>query len=310
MLRILSKEPLLGAAILSGFVALLKFGAFVYSGSLIVLWSLLDSIGDTVISSINFRMEKIAKEDADSQHPFGHGGYEVLSSLVQAVVISASALFVGISGVERLFGEANPAHNLIEATIAMVASAFIGYGIGRFLEKAGQHQDGESGSLSHETDKAHYFSDFWLNLLSAAGLLTVLFFKVHWLDSIFAVSAAIFAVREVIPIFKASYASIVQQELEVEIQNEVVKTILGTSKMVKGVHRLRSRRHGSKPYVDFHLVLASEITLSQAQEVSDAVELALEDRFPDMDILIHLDPEDHMDELDWVPSYDQELRHP
>ncbi len=298
MLRFLTKEPLRGAAILSGIVSLVKIIAYIHSGSLIVLWSLLDSIGDSVISLINFRVEKLSNSDPDSQHPFGHGGFEVVSGLIQAVVITASASFVAISAIERVWGSHSSPHNLEEAIVVMIAAALVGLGIGLFLSRGQQ-------SLATETDKAHYLADFWVNLLSAIGLAIVFFTGFDLIDALFAIAAALLAVKQVFPIYRIAYESIVQKELSVEIQQTIVDKALSTHPLVKGIHRLRSRRHGSAAYVDFHLVLPNDIELKEAHSVCDKVEQSIKDIYQDMDILIHIDPEGHPRESDWVPSYQE-----
>lgn len=43
-------------------------------------------------------------------------------------------------------------------------------------------------------------------------------------------------------------------------------------------------------FIQFHLVLDADLTLLQAHEISDAVEVEVRDAFPDAEVLIHQDP--------------------
>ncbi len=65
-----------------------KLLGFYLSGSMIVLASFYDSLTDSLVSYLNFIFYRKAREKADPQHPFGHGGFEVVSSLVQGILIT------------------------------------------------------------------------------------------------------------------------------------------------------------------------------------------------------------------------------
>ena len=69
-----------------------------------------------------------------------------------------------------------------------------------------------------------------------------------------------------------------------------------------GLHDLRTRTSGAHDFVQFHVWVPGEWTVEAAHERMDAVEEALQDRFPGTEILIHLDPEGHTDRETMLPS--------
>jgi len=56
------------------------------------------------------------------------------------------------------------------------------------------------------------------------------------------------------------------------------------------LHDLRTRQSGPTIFIQFHLELDDQLSLLDAHQVSDEVELLVRERFPDADILIHQDP--------------------
>ena len=89
-----TRSPKMSAARLSVFTALclaiLKLLTGLFTGSLAVLTSAVDSLLDILMSGINLVAIGHAEQPADDQHPYGHGKFETLATLFQSVVIELS----------------------------------------------------------------------------------------------------------------------------------------------------------------------------------------------------------------------------
>jgi ferrous-iron efflux pump FieF len=59
---------------------------------------------------------------------------------------------------------------------------------------------------------------------------------------------------------------------------------------------LRTRTAGNRDFVQFHVWVAPEMSVREAHRVMDEIEAKLLDEFPDVEILIHPDPEGLVDE--------------
>ena len=60
---------------------------------------------------------------------------------------------------------------------------------------------------------------------------------------------------------------------------------------------LRTRTSGNKDFVQFHVWVAPNMTVRDAHRVMDDIEARLHAEFPDVEILIHPDPEGLIDEV-------------
>jgi ferrous-iron efflux pump FieF len=60
---------------------------------------------------------------------------------------------------------------------------------------------------------------------------------------------------------------------------------------LKGVHDLRTRTSGNRDFVQFHVWVDPAMTVRRAHQVMDEVEAKLLAEFPEIEILIHPDPE-------------------
>lgn len=291
---------LMQAFLISLALTLFKLLGFYLSGSMIVLASFYDSLTDSLVSYLNFIFYRKAREKADPQHPFGHGGFEVVSSLVQGILITILGCLLAYQSIAQLLHRSQP--DLESGTMPyvlgiMVLSAFSGYGIQWFLGRFEKSLSikGEV-SLTVSSDRAHYLSDFYTNGLGALGLLSVWYFKSTTLDSILGLVGSLFLFKTAWPLLVSTFTHIMHVEAEPEVQQEILNLALGTNRIVEGIHRLRTRRLGPNLFIDFHLKLPAEMSLAEAHRLGDQVEASIMERFPRADVLIHLDPDDLPDE--------------
>jgi ferrous-iron efflux pump FieF len=75
-----------------------------------------------------------------------------------------------------------------------------------------------------------------------------------------------------------------------------------------GLHDLRTRSSGTHRFVQFHVWVPGEWTVREAHDRIDAAEEQLQRRFPNTEILMHLDPEGHTDRETMLSSELTETR--
>src|ERR687887_525954 len=80
-----------GSALL---LIVLKFGAFLQTGSVSVLSTLFDSALDAAASIVNLIAVRQSLVPADAEHRFGHGKAEPLAGLIQVAFILGSSLIL------------------------------------------------------------------------------------------------------------------------------------------------------------------------------------------------------------------------
>ena len=81
---------------------LVKFIAYIFTDSVALLSSLVDSVLDSLASLVNLVAVRHALEPADEEHRFGHGKAEPLAGLAQAAFIAGSSLFLVFESINRL----------------------------------------------------------------------------------------------------------------------------------------------------------------------------------------------------------------
>lgn len=288
------------AAVLSIAVALflvtLKSWAAWKTGSSAMLASLADTALDLAASIVTLVGVRIAALPADDNHRFGHGKAESLAAMVQVMLISMSALVIGWNAVQRWISDAVPAAPETGIAVSLVA---IGVTLGLLAYQ--RRVIARTGSVAIRADHLHYQSDLMLNAAVIAALALDSFAGLHGADPAFGIAIALWL------LFGAwrTANQLVDQLMDHEWSSERKLAFIDAVMLhpeARGIHDLRTRTSGTQDFVQFHLWVRPEMTVAEAHQVIDRIEADLADAFPDVEILIHPDPEGHKDELGYIPS--------
>lgn len=269
----------------------LKTGAWLATESIAMLSTLVDSLLDALASIVNLVAVRHALTPADREHRFGHGKAEALAAMAQSAFIAGSAVLLLFQAGERFVHPrplSAPEAGLwvmaisIVLTIALVA--FQGWVVRR------------TKSVAISADSLHYKGDILVNLAVAAALVLGAWFGWIYADPILGAAIAAYILYNAWLIVREALDMLMDRELPDE-ERRKIREIAMSHPEVKSLHDMRTRRSGPTSFIQFHLVMDSQLTLLKAHEVSDAVEMELQEAFPDAEILIHQDPtgiaEDH-----------------
>lgn len=289
------------AAVASVAVALLlltlKAWAAVSTGSMAMLGSLADTGLDVIASLVTLTGIRIAALPADSDHRFGHGKAEALVALFQVVLIAGSALWIAYTSVRRLMaGAATDAAEVgIGVSIVAVAATLALIAYQRSVVA-------RTGSVAIAADRAHYQSDLLLNGSVIAALVLDQYAALVGADAVFGLGIAAWLLFGAWRSSGHSINQLMDREWPEEQRNSFLAAA-GEYPELSGLHDLRTRTSGSHHFVQFHVWVPGEWTVREAHDRLDAVEEALQARFPRTEILIHLDPHGHTDRETMLPSH-------
>ena len=267
----------------------LKVWAALQTSSTAMLGSLADSGLDLVASVVVLAAVRIAAQPADHEHRFGHGKAEALASLVQVILITLSALFIGFRAVQRLLAGAQTEQAELGISVSIVAMALT-----LVLIAYQRHVIRRTGSLAIGTDRLHYASDLMLNASVIVALVLDQFAGLTGADAVFGLLIALWLAFGA---WRAS-ARAIDQLMDREWPEEDRQRFLAACQdypELAGLHDFRTRTSGTHNFAQFHVWVPADWTVQQAHDRMDAVEEALQKRFPGTEILIHLDPEGHTD---------------
>jgi ferrous-iron efflux pump FieF len=269
----------------AGVLIVIKTGAWLATDSVVILSSLIDSVLDSMASVINLIAVRHALTPADYEHRFGHGKAESLAGLAQSAFIMGSALFLLFVAGSRLITPRDISYGDVGIAV-MVVSIVLTFALVWFQT----HVARRTGSTAIAADSVHYKADLLVNVGVIVSL--VLVSRLGWtlLDPLFAIAIAIYIVYGVWGIARKSLNVLMDREVAIADREHILE-IVRAHPAVKGVHDLRTRLSGTQPFIQLHLELSGDMTLTDAHIVSDQVEAEIMAEFPDSEVIIHQDPE-------------------
>src|ERR1035437_11069192 len=83
-------------------LVIMKFIAGFLSGSVSVISEAIHSMMDLLAAVIAFFAVKISDNPADEEHPYGHGKFENVSGVIEALLIFVAAIWIIYEAIHRL----------------------------------------------------------------------------------------------------------------------------------------------------------------------------------------------------------------
>lgn len=255
------------------------------SGSVSMLAGLTDSALDGVTSLLNLLAVHYALRPADDDHRYGHGKAESLAGMAQALFIGGSAVLIAFQAYERIqqpepLGAPWLSIGVIVFSLLLTAALL-----------TLQHRViKQTGSNAVRADSLHYRSDMLLNgsILIALILAGVGF---HQLDAWFGLGIAGYILWSAIQIARESFSVLMDEELPTDVSQHMLELACGVPGVL-GAHDLRTRISGNHWFVQLHLELPGELTLSVAHGISDQAADAIHAAYPRAEVLVHADPQE------------------
>ncbi|MBL8658312.1 MAG: cation diffusion facilitator family transporter [Rhodospirillales bacterium] len=262
-----------------------KTGAYLATGAVSLLSSLIDSLLDLLASLVNFVAIRQAAVPADREHRFGHGKAEPLAGLAQAAFVAGSSVLLLFEAGSRLL-RPTPIGSSAIGIAVMVVSIFLTLGLVLYQRYVVRKTD----SVAIGADALHYRSDLMMNLSVIAALVLSANFGITLADPVFGIAIALYILVSAWSIFSSSLSLLMDHELD-EDDRAKIKAIASAHPAVISLHDLRTRSSGTQTFIQFHLELNGGLTLLEAHAIADEVMEDVERAFPSAEVLIHEDPE-------------------
>ncbi|MGV3479718.1 MAG: cation diffusion facilitator family transporter [Sphingobium sp.] len=268
---------------------LLKSYAAWATGSVAMVGSLADTGLDILASLVTLFGVHIAAQPADEGHRFGHGKAEAIAAMFQVVVITVSALAIAARAVSRLMAgdtTANAEYGIGVSTVAIVFTL----GLVAYQRSV----IARTRSVAIRADNVHYQSDLLLNGAVIAALVIDQYLGLAGADPVFGVLIALWLLYGAWRASSQALDQLMDKEWPADRRARFLEIAARHPELVD-IHDLRTRTSGSQDFVQFHVRVDPDLTVAEAHRIMDEVEAKLAIEFPDVEILIHPDPDGQVD---------------
>ncbi|MBU2700654.1 cation diffusion facilitator family transporter [Sporomusaceae bacterium BoRhaA] len=276
-------------------LVLTKLVVGVATGAISIVSEAAHSAVDLMAALIAFYAVKKSNLPPDQDHAYGHGKYENVSAMAEALLIIGAALWIVYEAVHKFSSVESPEH-LGYGIAVMLLSILVNYYVTRKLLKVAKLT--ESAALA--ADAMHLRADIWTSVGVLVGLVLIRVTGLNVLDPLIALFVAIIVFRAGFKMTKESFSELTDVCLP-ESEELVIQKIIRAHPEVITFHRLRTRRSGSYRLIDVHIILNKNMHLDKAHGICDLLEQEIKQALGRCDVIIHTEPCDYHDELGACP---------
>ncbi len=266
-------------------LVIMKVVASAYTGSVGIRADALHSAIDLSGAVIGLIAVRLSARPPDKQHTFGHGKSENIAGVLIGGLILIAAGTIVYEAVERLATGATLELVTVGIYVTLAAVA-INLVVSLYVLKVARETD----SLAIEATARDLQADLYSSFAVLIGLVLVRLTGVTALDSIVALIVAVLIGRTAYFTIKRSVGGLMDAKLP-ETEIVIIKScILEHSKQLVGFHRLRTRKAGSQRFIDLHLVIPKDSSITSAHDLCNHLEREIKKKVQRISITIHVEP--------------------
>lgn len=262
-------------------------GIFAHSGAMVS--DAVHSASDVFSTFIVIIGVKISNKASDKEHPYGHERMECVAALILAIILCATGLGIGYSGLKTIFS-GNLSELAVPGTLALIAAVIsIAVKEGMYWYTRFYAKRINSGVMM--ADAWHHRSDALSSIGSFIGILgAILGFPI--LDPIASVVICVMIIKASYDIFKDSIDKMTDTSCDDNKINEI-RNIIQAQNGVVAIDQIKTRLFGDKIYVDVEIQADGNLTLRDAHEIAENVHDEIERRLTNVKhCMVHVNPAD------------------
>jgi cation diffusion facilitator family transporter len=259
----------------------------IYAQSFALVTDGIHSLSDAFTDTFVLIVARLAHDEPDAEHPYGHGRFETLGTVAMGMVFFATAGVLLYDSYQRLLSsEAVPTPalaGLIFAGLSIAGKEWIYHYTMRVARRL--------NSSLLKANAWHSRSDAITSIAVFIGIFAAQQ-GLAWMDIVAAIFVALFIAKIGFDLCIDSIRELVDTAVPPDRQEQLrrcIKSVEG----VRGITALRSRLSGGKMILELHLLVNPLISVSEGHQLGQRVTRALLGRFSDIsDVIVHIDPED------------------
>lgn len=268
--------------LLNLFLFLLKLAMGIISGSIGLLADAFHTLSDLATSVVVLISFRISGKPSDSEHPFGHGRAELVSAVIMATLLAATALELFKISVERLL-QPVPFTAPWWIIAVLVLTILLKEGLALF-----------SGYLARKIYSPTLKADAWHHHLDAVSTLfvvaTFLFAHYHLpnMDGPAGIVISLIILYSAYGIAREPIDQLLGSAPGDRLLSRIEEIALSFPEVL-GVHDIIVHRYGETTIISLHIEVDENLSLRKAHAITEKVDQAIR-REMGAYVVVHADP--------------------
>ncbi|MFP4556005.1 MAG: cation diffusion facilitator family transporter [Bacteroidales bacterium] len=260
----------------------LKIWAGVISGSVALIADAWHTLSDSLSSIFLIIGVKLAQKPADKDHPFGHGRYELIATILIGCLLAGVSYNFFVESIERLKEEQSAIFGPIAIVVTIVSIVFK-----ELLAQYSFNISRKTGSRAVSADGWHHRSDAISSMAILIGIILGRY--LWWMDGIMGIVVSIFILYTAYKIIRSSSHSILGEKPSVNLVQRIVNISNQAAERNVFSHHVHVHNYVNHKETTIHIYLPNTMSIEEAHELTNRIEKAI---FKELEIVatIHIEP--------------------
>jgi cation diffusion facilitator family transporter len=266
------------------FLFALKYWAGIVSGSIALLADAWHTLSDSISSVVVILGARLAARKPDKDHPFGHGRWELVSSIIIAVFLVLIAFDFITDAISQLKSRESADFGTL-ALVAVIVSIVVKEGMAQYAFYLGR----KSGNSAVRADGWHHRTDALSSLIILIGILFKDLF--WWIDGALGIAVSLMLTYAAYGILKEAVHKILGEEPSEELIDEIRQIISSLFDFDLHPHHFHIHNYISSKELTFHIKMDGSLSVDEGHAIADALEQEIRKK-------LSIVPTIHMEPLD------------
>lgn len=284
----------LAGSIVNFLLVVFKFFAGIVGRSSAMIADAVHSLSDFVSDIVVLLFVRISGKPQDADHDYGHGKYETLAAVIIGLMLGVVGFGIMYNGTTAIYDAyargLMPAMPNYWALSAAALSIFLKEAMYWYTIVWGRKLD----SAALRANAWHHRSDAFTSVATLVGIGGAMALGERWriLDPLAAVVVSVFIIVAAYRLMKPGIDELLEKSLGEAEKRQITEILTHTPGVVR-IHRLCTRRIGTRAAIEVHLKMDANLRLKDAHDIASEAERRLRAAFgPQTHISIHMEPVD------------------
>ena len=263
-----------------------KFWVGIVTSSIALMADAWHTLSDSLSSVVVVIAAKLASKNADKEHPFGHGRWELIASIFIGVFLA----IIAYGFLEQSVSQFISREQVEYGTLAIVITA-VSIVVKELLAQYAFYIARKTKNSSVKADGWHHRSDALSSVIVLVGIIFARqnFANFWWIDSALGAVIALMLFYATIVIMKEAITKILGEEPDEELVNQITQEIKSIYDDDLKLHHIHIHNYINHKEITFHIRLKGYVTISTAHKIADEIEKRILEKFG-MAATIHVEP--------------------
>jgi cation diffusion facilitator family transporter len=260
----------------------LKYWAGIVSGSIALMADAWHTLSDSISSVVVIVGAKLASKKPDKDHPFGHGRWELVSSIVIAIIL----VLIAFGFITDSIAQLRTRESANFGTLAIVVTV-VSIVLKELLAQYAFFLGRKSGSSTVKADGWHHRTDALSSLVILIGILFKDYF--WWIDGALGMIVSLMLMYAAYHILIESVNKILGEDLDEDLIQEIHSLLRTLYDFDLKPHHFHIHNYISSKELTFHIKIDNHLSVEEGHAIATAIEELIDEKLS-IKSTIHLEP--------------------